>query len=220
MAYQRQILLFRDPVPRRSVVVLSLCAHVTALVLLVALRHATRVYFVPVKLETAQAISGTATLPAKAAGARAALTYPRPFQQPRTRQKSRVASRGTAAEGKALRILREHAEKATAGMIDSIKVRQFYGFSTVHYDLAVQTAGKLPVISADEVPARFEQYVTVEVTIDVDGHVAEARIVGGEVSRSIQHRLIAAIREFHYSPARRDGTPIPSQVDLIVHVPT
>lgn len=219
MAYQRQILLSPDPVPRGSVVLLSLFAHVAVLVFFIALRHATRVYFVPAKLETAQAISGTATLPSKAAGAHAALTLPRPYVH-LAPQKRRVGSRGTAGEGKALRILREHAEKATAGMIDSIKVRQFYGFSTVHYDLAVQTAGKLPVISADEVPPRFEQYVTVEVTIDVDGKVAEARIVGGEVSQSIQHRLLAAIRGFHYSPARRDGTPIPSQVDLVVHIPT
>jgi TonB family protein len=78
----------------------------------------------------------------------------------------------------------------------------------------------LPVISADELPPRFEQYITVEVTIDVDGRVADARIVGGEAPPAVQQRLLSAVREFKYTPARRDGTPIPSQLDLVVHIPS
>lgn len=105
-------------------------------------------------------------------------------------------------------------------MVASIRVRQFYGFSTEHFDLAAQTAGKLPTISAAELPPRFEQYVTVELTIDVDGRVADARIVGGEVTSAIKRRLLSAVREFRYSPARRDGTPIPSQLDIVVHIPS
>jgi TonB family protein len=105
-------------------------------------------------------------------------------------------------------------------MVATIKVRQFYGFSTDQYDLAYQTSGKFPVISADELPPRFEQYVIVEVTIDVDGHVAYARIVSGEAPLAIQQRLLSAAREFKYTPARRNGTPIPTQLDLVVHIPS
>jgi len=140
----------------------------------------------------------------------------------RTRRnaRTRVASNGNALTGAALQVLRQHAANATSGMIDNIKVSQFYGFHSDDYTLAFQTAGQLPVISANEVPPRFEQLVTVEVTIDVDGHVADARIIGGEVSSSIQHKLLAAVREFRYSPAKHFGTPIPSHVDLIVHIPS
>jgi TonB family protein len=116
--------------------------------------------------------------------------------------------------------MRGRAKAATSGMIESFKAKQFWGFSTEHFDLAAQTAGQLPVISAYEVPPHYEQYVTVEVTIDEEGRVADARVISGEVSRDIQHKLLAAVREFRYSPARHDGTPIPSQLDIVVHIPS
>ncbi len=132
----------------------------------------------------------------------------------------RVAAAKAGEGGTALQVLREHAKTATAGMVASIRVRQFYGFTTEHFDLAVQTSGMLPVISADELPPRFEQYLTVEVTIDTEGRVADARITGGEAPPVVQRRLLSAVREFRYAPARRDGTPIPSQLDIIVHIPS
>jgi hypothetical protein len=50
--------------------------------------------------------------------------------------------------------------------------------------------------------------------------VAQAKIVSGSVAPSIQHKLLAAILGFKYNPAKRGGTPIPSQLDLVVHVPS
>ncbi|HWZ45437.1 MAG TPA: hypothetical protein VNW97_18320 [Candidatus Saccharimonadales bacterium] len=50
-----------------------------------------------------------------------------------------------------------------------------------------------------------------DVTIDEDGRVAGARIVGGEgPPTAVQMRLLSAVREFRYIAAGRDGTPIPS----------
>lgn len=218
MAYQRQILLASDPIPRASLIVLSACGHVVALLLLVALRHATAVHFVPPQYATVQVVSGAVHLtfnPPRAKSAQAQLSRLR-----RSRRQASVESNGNALQGAALQVLRKHAEQATAGMIDSIRVSQFYGLHLADYRLAVQTAGTLPHISATEVPPRFQQLVTVEVTIDTDGRVADARIVGGEVSTAIQHKLLAAVREFRYNPATHDGTPIPSQVDIVIHVPS
>ncbi|MGE5321224.1 MAG: energy transducer TonB, partial [Actinomycetota bacterium] len=124
------------------------------------------------------------------------------------------------AEGAAVKALRKNAAGATAGMMNDIRVSQFYGLSWDDYQLAIQTAGKLPVISADELPPHFEQLVTVEVTIDTEGRVADARIIGGLVTRPIEQKLLAAIREFKYNPAKHYGTPIPSQLDLVVHIPS
>jgi TonB family protein len=136
-------------------------------------------------------------------------------------RQTRVESNGTAMQGAALQILRKHAQSATAGMIDSIRVSQFYGFHySDDYRLAIHTAGELPHISAAEAPPHFEQLVTVEVTIDTDGHVADARVVGGEVSAAIQRKLLAAVREFRYTPATHYGSPIPSQLDIVIHVPS
>ena len=60
----------------------------------------------------------------------------------------------------------------------------------------------------------------VDITIDVDGRVAEAQIVGGLVPIKIQQTLLSAIREFKYRPAQRNGAPIPSQLEIVVHVPS
>jgi hypothetical protein len=50
--------------------------------------------------------------------------------------------------------------------------------------------------------------------------VAEERIVAGMVDPTIEQKLLSAIREFKYSPAKRDGVPIPSQLDIVIHIPS
>jgi hypothetical protein len=81
----------------------------------------------------------------------------------------------------------------------SLKFRQIYGFSPTHdYELAFRTAGEVPTIPAADLPPRFEQYVTVEITIDVDGRVADERIVAGLVDPAIEQKLLLTIREFRY----------------------
>jgi len=218
MPYSRQILLSSDPVPRRSIIFLSGFVHLAVLVLILALR-AMGPHVVPEKIQAVQKLSGSSHLafnPAQAKAGRpnAALHLPR-----KTRH-ARAATPQPGEGGTALEVLREHARTATAGMVASIKVRQFYGFSTDQYDLAVRTSGELPVIPASDLPPRFEQYITVEVTIDLDGRVADARIIGGEAPLAVQQRVLAAVREFKYTPARRNGTPIPTQVDVVVHIPS
>ena len=103
----------------------------------------------------------------------------------------------------------------------SLNFRGIYGFNPgPDYQLAVQRSGEWPSIPAAQVPPHFEQLVIVEVTIDTEGRVAEARIVGGVVDRTIEQKLLSVIREFKYIPAKRDGVPIPSQKDLVIHIPS
>jgi TonB family protein len=131
-----------------------------------------------------------------------------------------VRSQAVGGQGTALETLRTHAAQATAGLMLGMKQRLIYGFSTNHYDLAVQTVGEIPKISADDLPPRFEQYLIVEVTIDTDGRVADARFTTGMATAKIEQTLLSAIREFKYIPAKRDGTPIPCQIDLVIHIPS
>jgi TonB family protein len=128
---------------------------------------------------------------------------------------------GSAMQGGPIQALRQQAKQETAEITQDLKFRQIYGFSLKHrYQLPGHAAGELPYISKDELPPHYEQYVIVEVTIDVDGHVADARVVTGMVPPAIEQKLLSAIHEFKYSPATRDGVPIPSQLDIVVHVPS
>jgi hypothetical protein len=120
-------------------------------------------------------------------------------------------------EGKASKTVLERAREASAAMVRDLKE---HSFSLGAYELPAWVSGDLPTISAAEFPSQFEQFVIVEITIDVDGSVVQAKIVTGSVVPSVAHRLLSAILGFKYKPARRGGSPIPSQLDLVVHVPS
>jgi TonB family protein len=212
---QRQILLSRDPVPGPAVTLLSVFAHIVVLVLIGVLWNRSGPRILPEKYTTVERVSKAGYVSFHPSSPVAA---PSPFHVNRNMRQARVRSNGSAADGAA--ILREHAKQATAAIMTSIKFRQIYGFSPIEYDLPSRKSGELPVISAADLPPRFQQYVIVEVTIDVDGRVADARVTTGTVPPTIERTLLSAIREFKYNPAKREGTPIPSQLDIVVHVPT
>jgi len=217
MLAQEQTFVPSYPVPRVSFFSLSVLAHFIVLALLV-IRHATAPHIVPTKLEAVQAISGTAQVayapPPKGA------PRPSPFHQPRSKKKARTPNPSVEGDAAGVEIIRAHARQATAGMMMGIKQRLTYGFSTINYQLAIQTSGAIPTISADDLPPRFEQYLIVEVTINIDGRVADARLTSGMATPKIEQTLLSAIRGFTYIPAKRDGSPIPCQIDLVIHIPS
>jgi TonB family protein len=216
MLNQDQIFVPRDPVPRVSFFSLSVLAHFVVLAVLV-LRHATAPHIVPNKDERVQAISGAAQVayaPPKGE------PRPSPFHQPRSKKKTREQNPAVEGDPMGVEAVRARAKQATAGLMVGIKQRLIYGFSTNDYKLAIQTSGAIPVISASDLPPRFEQYLIVEVTIDTDGRVADARLTAGMATPKIEQTLLSAIREFKYIPAKRDGTPIPCQIDLVIHIPS
>ena len=220
MIGHRQILLSTDPVPSTSIKLLSLLGHVLGLTLIVAMRHSAGPQIVPNIYVSEQIIPRSAPLvlsPAtmKPALPRAAVVH--------TRRKARVkppVESTQAGDSTALGILRGRAKQGSARLVADFRFSQIYGFSPEDYRFPVQTSGVLPTILASELPPRFEQYLTVEVTIDIDGHVASAEVVSGEAMAPVEQRLLSAIREFKYIPAKRNGAPIPSQVDIIVHIPS
>jgi hypothetical protein len=120
-------------------------------------------------------------------------------------------------EGKASKTVLERAQKASAAMVRDLKN---HGFSLGAYELPAWVSGDLPSISAAEFPSQIEQFLIVEITIDVDGSVVQAKLVTGSATPSVEHRLLSAILGFKYKPASRGGTPIPSQLELVVHVPS
>jgi len=217
---QRPTFVLINTAPGGPTLLLSVCAHFAVLVLVIAvLRNTATIRILPVEYQTPQRNPGTAYL---SLDARPARQYTRPVHVNRRKRLAQIKDPGSAQQGtSAAQALRVEAKRATAAITASINFHGIYGFYPDHeYQLAVQTSGKFPSISAAQVPPRFEQYVVVEVTIDTEGRVAEARIVAGLVDPAIQQTLLSAIREFKYNPAKRDGVPIPSQRDIVIHIPT
>jgi TonB-like protein len=217
---ERQILLSTEPVPRTSIVLLSVLAHVVALALIIVFRHATGAHVVPEKLTAVEIPAGGPHVAFNPRQPKSTLPRASAFHLPRRIKLKHLTNPGNTGDSPGLQALRGRAKQSTVGLMNDFKFRQMYGFSPGNYQLAVQISGVVPVISAAELPPRFEQYLIVEVTIDIDGRVADARFVNGMATPKIEETLLSAVREFKYIPAKRDGSPIPCQVDLVIHIPS
>lgn len=76
-----------------------------------------------------------------------------------------------------------------------------------------------PAISRSELPTGLKGDVIVEVTIDAQGNVVKEKLLQG-LARDIDEKVLAAVHEWHYRPATRNGVPIPSKHDVHYHFPT
>jgi TonB family protein len=197
----------------------SALAHCLAVILLglfVALQRSRPVLVLPAKNEKAQIIQTAPLLP-PSAGHGISLSNARKKAK-RTASRIRVSGEESTMGVAAVRAL---AKRETVGLVNNFKFRTIYGFSPrPKYELPVQTSGQYPIVSSDELPPRFEQYLIVEITIDSEGRVIDARITAGEVEKKIATKVLAAVRQFKYRPATKEGIPIPSQTDLVIHIPT
>ena len=214
----RQIFVSTDPVPSRPVAVLSVLAHLVALAGIVVLLEMPRVRVIDEKYATkisGTKISRTPRLSFSASTAKGSssrgLSIPRAHRTPRME----FVPMG-ATEGSASKTVLERARKASAAIVADLQQPIAIG----GYELPAWVSGDLPSISAAEFPSQIEQFLVVEITIDADGSVVQAKLVTGAVTPSVEHRLFSAILGFKYKPASRGGTPIPSQLDLVVHVPS
>jgi hypothetical protein len=212
----RQVFVSTDAVPSPPVAVLSVLTHLVVLAGMVVLVQMSRGRIVEQKyIYIVTNISPAPHLsfsPATAKGSSRRLGVSRVHRTPRME----FVPVGTT-EGKASKTVLESARKASAAIVTDLKE---HSFSLGAYELPAWVSGDLPTISAAEFPSQFEQFVIVEITIDVDGSVVQAKIVTGSVVPSVAHRLLSAILGFKYKPARRGGSPIPSQLDLVVHIPS
>jgi hypothetical protein len=214
----RQIFVSTNPVPSRPVAVLSVLAHLAVLAGIVVLVQMPRSRVVEQKY-TVTSISSISVAPRLSFSPTTAKGGSRRLGVPRVHRNPRMEFVPVGAtEGKASKKVLERARKASAAMVRDLQRR--YGFSLGGYELPAWVSGDLPSLPAAEFPSQIEQFVIVEITIDADGSVVQAKLVTGSVTPSVEHRLFSAILGFKYKPASRDGTPIPSQLDLVVHVPS
>src|SRR5579864_7720277 len=170
-----------DTVPGAHILFLSVATHCLALalidLLLVFQRSAPVVVF-PGRLQSAQSVR-TAPVSLPVPPKRSSLEVAHKQARRVPKKKSELGTASTA-EGEAVEALRVRAKQETTALMQNFKFRIIYGFSAgPKYQLPVQTSGQIPKISAEQLPPRFEQYVIVEVTIDTQGQVADARITAG-----------------------------------------
>jgi TonB family protein len=80
----------------------------------------------------------------------------------------------------------------------------------------------LPVVSPDPVfgsnAAGIEGDVIVEITIDETGTIVQ-KVVVQSLGPSIDERVLAALEKWHFTPASKNGVPIPSKQDVYYHLP-
>ena len=70
-----------------------------------------------------------------------------------------------------------------------------------------------------EMPSGIEGDVVVELTIDETGNVTDAKLLQG-IGHGVDEQVIATLRSWHFRPATKDGSPIPSKQDYKHHFPS
>ena len=73
-----------------------------------------------------------------------------------------------------------------------------------------------PHVSAEYLHGITEGNVVVEITIDENGAIVSKTVVKS-MGTAIDATVLAALENWHFHPATRDGVPIPSRQDVVYH---
>jgi TonB family protein len=66
--------------------------------------------------------------------------------------------------------------------------------------------------------AGIEGDVIVEITIDEQGTIVQ-KVVLQSLGPAVDNRLLATLEQWHFTPAAKNGVPIPSKQDVHYHFP-
>jgi TonB family protein len=95
-----------------------------------------------------------------------------------------------------------------------------YG-STIGHDIrpALPVVGPRPSLTAEDLPQGVQGDVVVEITIDERGTITGMRFVK-KLGYGIDEKVLAALEQWHFTPATQDGVAIPSQQLVLFHFPS
>jgi periplasmic protein TonB len=82
---------------------------------------------------------------------------------------------------------------------------------------ALRVTGSEPRVNPDEF-AGLEGSVIIEITIDERGNVVEKNLLQS-LNPELDRKVLAALEDWHFLPATRDGVAIPSKEDVYYHFP-
>jgi TonB family protein len=83
---------------------------------------------------------------------------------------------------------------------------------------AIRVAGSEPQVFPWDLANVPEGNIIVEVTIDDRGNITQ-KVVLQSLSPRVDNKVLAALEDWHFLPATRDGVAIPSKQDVYYHYP-
>jgi TonB family protein len=83
---------------------------------------------------------------------------------------------------------------------------------------AIRVSGSEPVVSSGDLAGLAEGNEIIEVTIDESGNIIR-KVVLQSLGPAIDNRVLAALEDWRFLPATRDGVAIPSKQDVHYHYP-
>ncbi|MCU1286544.1 MAG: TonB-like protein [Acidobacteriales bacterium] len=84
---------------------------------------------------------------------------------------------------------------------------------------ALPVSGDRPSVASSELPQGVHGDVIVEITIDIRGNVVESKLLKS-IGYGIDQKVLATLQNWRFTPATKDGVPIPSQQDVYFHFPS
>lgn len=90
------------------------------------------------------------------------------------------------------------------------------GLGQGNINIALQKFFPPPHPDLSTLPAGTAGDVIIDATIDAYGNITELKLVHG-LSDPINNAVLATVRNWTYTPATRDGTPIASEQELLFH---
>lgn len=113
------------------------------------------------------------------------------------------------------------AEEAATSVRAGSRYGSMYEGTTLGTEVrpAIPTLFPDPALSRAEAPAGVEGDVVVEITIDEAGNVIETKVLKS-IGYGIEDKVVAALHNWHFRPATKDGSPIPSKQDYRYHFPS
>ena len=73
-----------------------------------------------------------------------------------------------------------------------------------------------PLVSAEDLRGIVEGNVVVEITIDESGRIVNKAVIQS-MGAALDGKVLAALENWQFHPATRDGVPIPSKQDVVYH---
>lgn len=106
-------------------------------------------------------------------------------------------------------VLLSSASAATVTTLDPVKAAAPVKF---------EAPAPLPGVGPVEMPSSHKSAdVTLRMTIDENGRPHNVRVAGTRDQTSYK-RLVSAVSQWKFSPARRNGQPVPTRVELPLEV--
>jgi TonB family protein len=104
----------------------------------------------------------------------------------------------------------------------AVSIGSPYGSLSAGQSSGFEIRPALPVVSVDPVVepdlmAGRSGDVVVEITIDAAGNIVDMKVL--ESLGPVDQKVLAALAQWHFFPATRNGTPIPSKQDVHYHFP-